>query len=66
MASVKIKLLISRGGDGFVQNAGDEIDVGTDEAQRMIAAGQALPVRQAPPPEKAVARRGKSAEKAAR
>jgi hypothetical protein len=42
---MKIKLLTSRAGAGFVQNRGDEIDVGADEGQRMIDAGQAELVR---------------------
>lgn len=42
---MKIRLLVSRGGAGFSQNAGEEIDVDADEAARMIEAGQAVPVR---------------------
>lgn len=45
---MKIKLLTSRAGAGFVQNRGDEIDVGAEEGQRMIEAGQAELVRAAP------------------
>lgn len=52
---MKIKLLVSRAGANFVQNAGDEIEVGDAEAVRMIEAGQAVAVRSAQP-EKAVAR----------
>lgn len=45
---MKIKLLVSRAGTGFVQNRGDEIEVSNSEAPRMIEAGQAEPVRSAP------------------
>lgn len=38
---MEIKLLISRAGVGFSQNAGDTIEVSEDEALRMIEAGQA-------------------------
>lgn len=41
---MKVKLLISRGGAGFTQNAGDEVEVSEDEAKRMIEAGQAVPI----------------------
>lgn len=44
---MKIRLLCSRAGNGFSQNRGDEIDVGADEGQRMIEAGQAELVREA-------------------
>lgn len=44
---MKIKLLCSRVGVGFSQNRGDEIEVGADEGQRMIEAGQAELVREA-------------------
>lgn len=44
---MKIKLLCSRVGVGFSQNRGDEIEVGADEGQRMIDAGQAELVRAA-------------------
>lgn len=40
---MKIKLLVSRAGPAGVQNRGDEIDVSAAEAERMIAAGQAVP-----------------------
>ena len=39
---MKIKLLVARAGAGFSQNRGDEIEVGDDEAARMIDAGQAV------------------------
>lgn len=45
---MKIRLLVSRAGPAGAQNRGDEIDVGDAEAIRMIAAGQAEPVREAP------------------
>lgn len=41
---MKIKLLCSRAGADFAQNAGDEIEVSAEEGARMIEAGQALPV----------------------
>lgn len=44
---MKIKLLVSRSGPDGAFNAGDEIDVETEEAGRMIGAGQAEPVREA-------------------
>ena len=43
----KVKLLVSRAGPDGVENAGDEIDVGTDEAKRMVEAEQAELVRSA-------------------
>jgi hypothetical protein len=51
-----VKMLVSRSGAGGASNAGDEIEVDTAEAERMIAAGQAVPVRKARKgkPEKAV------------
>lgn len=44
---MKVKLLISRACSGFSQNVGDEVDVSSDEAVRMIEAGQATAVRSA-------------------
>lgn len=41
---MKVKLLVSRAGAGFSQNANEEIDVSKEEAARMIASGQADPV----------------------
>ncbi|MGG7567897.1 hypothetical protein ACQ5SO_17220 [Rhodovulum sp. DZ06] len=38
---MKLRLKIGRAGIGFVQNPGDEIEVGEAEGARMIAAGQA-------------------------
>lgn len=60
---MKIKLLTPRTGPAGAQNIGDEIDVPTAEAERMVEAGQAEIVRAAKP-EKAVARR--RSEKAAK
>lgn len=42
---MKVKLLVGRGGIGFVQNAGDVIEVDDDEGKRMIFANQAEPVK---------------------
>lgn len=60
---MKIKLLTSRAGVGFAQSRGEEVDVSDAEAIRMIEAGQAEPVREAPV-ERAVAqpRREKAAK----
>lgn len=41
---MKVKLLVSRGGIDFTQNVGDEVEVTDGEGQRMIEAGQAIPV----------------------
>jgi hypothetical protein len=61
---MKVKLLVSRGGIGFSQNFGDEIEVSAAEGKRMIEAGHAVPVRTAKDaPEKAV-RKGAEPEKA--
>lgn len=38
---MKIKLLVSRAGIGFSQNAGEVVEVDEKEAARMIAKGQA-------------------------
>jgi len=51
---MRIRLTTSRSGIAGVQTAGAEIDVPQAEAIRMIKAGQAVPVRAAPEPEKAV------------
>lgn len=53
---MKIRLLVSRSGIDGAQSPGDEITVAQAEAIRMIKAGQAVPVREAPEPEKAVKR----------
>jgi hypothetical protein len=42
---MKVKLLVSRAGADGAFAPGDEIEVGTAEAGRMIEAGQAVPVR---------------------
>jgi len=42
-----VKLIVSRGGKGFVQNAGDVVSVTPEEAKRMIAAQQAVSVEKA-------------------
>lgn len=42
-----VKLLVSRAGANFTQNRGEEIEVGAEEGQRMIAEGQAELVRAA-------------------
>lgn len=52
---MKIKLLVSRAGPKLAQNAGEIVDVSSDEGERMVAAGQAEIVRAAKP-EKAVKR----------
>jgi hypothetical protein len=51
---MKIKLLVSRASATGAQNRGDEIEVSSDEAKRMIEAGQAEPIRQGKPLERAV------------
>ena len=38
---MKVKLLCSRSGIDFSQNAGEEIEVSDDEGLRMVEAGQA-------------------------
>jgi len=60
---MKIKLLTARATATGAENRGDIVEVSTDEAARMIEAGQAEPVRAATP-EKAVASR--KAERAAK
>lgn len=44
---MKLKLLISRAGVGFSQNVGDVIEVETEEAERLVEAGQAVSVETA-------------------
>lgn len=61
---MKVELLVSRSGPGGADNAGDQITVEADEAQRMIEAGQAIPVRAQKAPEKATKRA--KAEKASK
>lgn len=41
---MRVKLLISRSGLAGAQNVGDEIEVSTEEGQRLIDAGKAQPV----------------------
>ena len=60
---MKVKLLTSRAGVDFSQNAGDVIDVSEAEGKRMIEAGQAAPIANVVSPEKAI-RRGRPAKKA--
>lgn len=60
---MKIKLLTARATATGAENRGDIVEVSTDEAARMIEAGQAEPVR-AVAPEKAVSAR--KAERAAK
>ena len=52
---MKIKMLTSMSGPSVQRNRGDEIDVPTAEASRLIEAGFAEPVRN-PPREKATSR----------
>lgn len=42
---MRVKLLIARAAATGSQNAGEEIEVSSDEASRMFDAGQAVPVR---------------------
>lgn len=51
---MQVEMLISRAGPGGVANRGDIIEVGKEEAVRMIEAGQAIPVRDERKVEKAV------------
>lgn len=51
---MKIKLLVSRTGPNGAENTGDVIEVPSDEAKRMVDAGQAEVARSAKKPEKAV------------
>jgi hypothetical protein len=60
---MKVKLLVSRVTNDGAENRGDEIEVGADEGESLIAAGQAELVRatpaergagRGPKPEKAV------------
>ncbi len=63
---MKVKLLTSRAGVGFVQNCGDVIDVDAAEAKRMMESSppQCVPVREADDIERAVERPAKSKRKA--
>lgn len=53
---MRVKLLVSRSGIAGAQDVGAVIGVPDAEAIRMIKAGQAVPVRDEPEPEKAVKR----------
>lgn len=46
---MKVRLLVSRVTNEGAENRGDEINVTADEAESLIAAGQAEMVRRAPP-----------------
>ena len=46
---MKVRLLVSRAGPGLTQTVGEEVEVTTKEAERMIAAGQAELVRSKTP-----------------
>lgn len=56
---MRVKLLISRSGPNGAFSPGDEIDVSDAQAKRMFEASppQAVPVREAVAPERAVAKR---------
>lgn len=45
---MKVKLLVSRATNDGAQNRGDEIDVSVEEADALVAAGQAELLRDAP------------------
>jgi hypothetical protein len=45
---MKVRLLVSRATNDGAQNRGDEIDVSTEEADALVAAGQAELLRDAP------------------
>lgn len=49
---MKVKLLVSRAGVDFSQNAGEEIEVSDAEGKRLIEANQAEPVGRAPAADK--------------
>lgn len=60
---MKVEMLTCQAGVDFVRNRGEIVDVGAEEGARMIAAGIATPLREAPSPERAVkARRAEKAE----
>lgn len=56
---MRVRLLVSRSGPSGSQVRGDVIAVSDEEAKRMMEAQppQAEPIRDAPPPERAAARR---------
>jgi hypothetical protein len=45
----QVRLTTSRAGTGWTQEAGQIVEVGADEAERLIASHQAVPVRQSAP-----------------
>lgn len=60
---MRVKLLISRSGPAGSQDVGDEIEVSSDEGQRLIDAGKADPVSfKKPKREKATARKHETPE----
>lgn len=61
--SMKVRLLISRAGNGFVQSAGDEVEVSDEEAKRLMEAvpPKAVPVRETRATEKTTRKSGKKA-----
>ena len=61
--TVKVKLLTSRVGPAGAFNRGDEIDVETAEAKRMVDAGQAEYVRSKPIERAVKPKRGENASK---
>ena len=61
---MRIKLLVARAGPTLSQTPGEEIEVPSAEAARMIAAGQAVALT-APPPKRR-ARRETAAKRAAK
>lgn len=63
---MKVRLLVARATVSGLQDIGDEIDVTDAEAIRMVDAGQAVPVRTARAPERAVRRAARATEAAAR
>lgn len=60
---MKVKLLVARCGVDFSQSPGDIVDVSSDEAARMIEAGQAEAMRQEA---KETATKSNKSEKAAK
>lgn len=60
---MKVRLLIPRSGPNGSFGVGDEMEVTDSEAKRLIEANKAAPVRSAPEPERAVARKKVSRKK---
>lgn len=52
--AVKVKLLVSRAGISFAQSRGEIVEVSAEEAERMIAAEQAVRVGDTPRTHKAI------------